>query len=528
MTYATLAIVALSLMSDGQAEPTPLPESSEDEVVLFAFDSESIPFTQNLRLEMRQPTRHPANPVLQRGPEGSPDELAVQFYGSVIREGDTFRLWYVAADRADDGLPASAHWRPAYAESKDGIHWTKPNLGLVEYHGSKDNNLILTDPSPLGMVNLKVLRDDDDPDPASRYKITTHAYFRHRRRLGTLAPFVSADGLSWRMEQSVTPVRAELPLDALVLPPVHFEPCGGLYRWDGVYYINGQNAMNAPRPYQGRIVRTYRSRDFRNWSETSHIAFVRSTQHDYLGPGRSLEGEQNHEGISVWNRGNVLLGVYGRFHGAEEWKDVSVDLGLAISNDGLHFREPLQEWTFLERGADGEWDQGGVLQGQGFENVGDSTYIYYGAWDPRPTGKLPPVPRGGVGVAVLPRDRFGDLVVELKGEGPNEYQLPKVQCELITAPIPISTSVAPRMFLNADGLGIDSQLVIELLDENETPINGFFGDDAAVIRQSGFRTPITWPGLQQGISLPDTIHLKMTFQGSKRETIRFSALYIDP
>ncbi len=29
-----------------------------------------------------------------------------------------------------------------YAESKDGIHWTKPNLGLYEFAGSKANNIV--------------------------------------------------------------------------------------------------------------------------------------------------------------------------------------------------------------------------------------------------------------------------------------------------------------------------------------------------------------------------------------------------
>lgn len=520
------SIVWSAIAIYGQAEQPAKHENPPEVTTLFAFDNQSIPYTQNLRLEMRQPTRHPANPVLQRGPAGSADELAVQFYGSVIREGDKFRLWYVAADRADDDLPSSAHWRPAYAESDDGIHWTKPNLGLVEYNGNKDNNLILTDPAPLGMVNLKVLRDEAETDPSRRYKITTHPYYRHRRRMGTLAPFVSEDGLSWRMEQPVTSERAELPLDALVLPTVHFEPCGGLYRWDGVYYINGQNAMNAPRPYQGRVIRTYRSRDFRNWSQTSHITFIRSTQHEYLGPGRSLEGEQTHEGIAVWDRGNVLLGVYGRFHGAKEWKEITVDLGFVLSNDGLRFREPLNEWTFLDRGDDGAWDQGGVLQGQGFENVGESTYIYYGTWDPRHTGSSTPVPRGGVGVAVLPRDRFGDLVVELKGEGPGDYQLPHVDCEFVTAPISTQSGSSPRLFLNAAGLGPQSRLVVELLDEHEHPIPEYSGQHAAVVQESGFRTPIVW-ATQDETQFPQSFHVKLSFVGKQREQIRFSALYVE-
>ncbi|HBL46039.1 MAG TPA: hypothetical protein DDZ90_21895, partial [Planctomycetaceae bacterium] len=99
---------------------------------LFAFDEVSLPFSQNLKLVMRAPERHPANPVVKRGGAGDPDTWAVQFYGSVIRVGDVYRMWYVAAgeDRRDRSVPRSSPWRVAYAESRDGVHWTKPGLGL--------------------------------------------------------------------------------------------------------------------------------------------------------------------------------------------------------------------------------------------------------------------------------------------------------------------------------------------------------------------------------------------------------------
>lgn len=35
----------------------------------------------------------------------------------------------------------SAAWT-GYAESRDGIRWTKPKLGTIAFRGSKDNNLI--------------------------------------------------------------------------------------------------------------------------------------------------------------------------------------------------------------------------------------------------------------------------------------------------------------------------------------------------------------------------------------------------
>lgn len=481
---------------------------------IFAFDSISIPHTQNLRLEMRQPQRHAANPVVRRGAPGTPDALGVQFYGSVIRGGGKFRMWYVAFDDDTANKVASARWRAAYAESSDGIMWTKPNLGLVEFRGSRDNNLILTDPAPLGFVNLKVLADADDPDPARRYKISTHVYFRDQRRLGTLAPFVSADGLRWKMLAPAATKNAELSKDALVLPAIHFEPCGGLYKWDGWFYACGQNAMNATRPYQGRVTRMIRSRNFVEWSATSSIGFIRTPQHGWLGAGRSLEGEQTHEGISVWNRRNVLLGLVGQWHGAAEWKDIRIDLGFVVSNDGLNFREPVHEWSFLRRGEDGAWDEGGLLQGQGFENVGEQTFIYYGAWDPR--DRALDSPRGGVGIATLPRDRFGALVVETAGEGPGDYQLPKVTSEFVTGDIAVwKTS---RFFLNADGLGADAALKIELLDHLERPLGV-----SATVRESGFQTPIAWSGARD---LPERVRIRVVFEGAKRTGIRFNAIYI--
>jgi hypothetical protein len=493
---------------------------------LFAFDSVSIPHTQNLRLEMRQPERHPANPVLRRGAPGTPDAYGVQFYGSVIREAGKYRMWYVAFDDDESNKMASARWRPAYAESVDAVNWTKPDLGLVTFKGNKHNNLILTDPTPLGLVNLKVLLDPDDPDPKRRYKATGHAYFRHNTRLGSLAPFVSADGLSWEMTTSGKTKGAELVKEDLVLPAVHFEPSGGLYKWEGLFYASGQNSMNAPQPYHGRVTRMYRSADFVSWSQTSAIGFVRVPQHTLLGAGRSREGEQTHEGISVWNRGNVLIGVSGLWHGAKEWKDVTIDLGFMISNDGLKFREAAHEWAFIKRGEDGAWDQGGLLQGQGFENIGDQTFIYYGAWDPRHWEDVPT--RGGVGIAVLPRDRFGDLVVEEVGKGPGDYQMPEIRSEFVTASIPVRSGSSPQFYVNADGLGEGAFLRIELLDALEKPLAGYSGLEAAEVRRSGFQTPVEWGGGLDGKGLPESVKLRVFFEGARNTAIRLSAIYVQP
>jgi len=481
---------------------------------LFAFDNVAIPHTQNLKLEMRQPVRHVANPVVRRGAAGSVDAHGVQFYGSIIRDGGKYRMWYVAFDDAGKSAVASERWRAAYAESVDGVRWVKPELGLVEFGGNKKNNLVDVG-GAWGFVNLKVIKDEADPDASRRYKMTTHVYFRHHTRLGTLLPFVSTDGLTWRAVTDVKPVKGELRKQDLLVPGFHLEPACGLYQWDGQFFLTAQNAMPHTHHYQGRVVRLHRSADFVNWSSTSTLAFVRTPQHEYLGAGRSREGEQNHEGIAVWNRGNVLLGVYGIWHGAAEWKDVTVDLGFVLSNDGLNFREPKNEWTLLERGKDGAWDQGGLIQGQGFENIGDQTLLYYGAWNPRTTGG-PEVPRGGVGIAAWPRDRIGDLVFDASGEGPGDYQMPNVTAELVTVSIAVKK---PRFFVNADGLGPEAALRIELLDHQEKSVAGY----STKVVQSGFQTPIEW---QSTDAIPNRVRLRVVFEGAKRKDIRLSAIYV--
>ncbi len=523
--FATLWALASGLAM--AQEPASAPYFDETKVTtLFACDDVSIPLTQNLKLVPRVPQRHPRNPVVQRGPAGSCDSWAVQFYGSVIREGSKYRLWYVAVgdDRLDRRTPRSSPWRVAYAESEDGVRWTKPYLGIVEYGGNRDNNLVELAPR-LGVVNLKVLFEPDDPNPDRRYKLGAHVWFpKNDVRLGTFAPYASRDGLHWKSLIDLQPVEAELPQHQMVLPALHFEPVGGLYKWDGVYHLSGQNAIVASRPYHGRVTREFLSPDFVHWSQASTVGFVRMPQHTLLGPGRSREGEQTHEGISVWNRGNVLIGISGLWHGGKQWEDVTIDLGLVVSNDGVRFREPFHEHVFLRRGPDGAWDQGGLLQGQGFENIGEQTYLYYGAWDPRNWQGSPP--RGGIGIATLPRDRFADLVVDETLLGPGDYQLPAIKSEFITAPIALQGNGPRRFYVNAEGLGKEAALKVEILDQTTTPLPNFSGAHAATVRTNGFQSPILWNGQAEVADLPDRVRLKVSFEGRNRSDIRCSALYV--
>lgn len=515
----SVATVSASQLDSGTFRPL---IDERDGQTLFAFDDVSIPFTRSLKVEMHAPEKYAGNPVLGRGKPGEPDSWAIHFYGSVIREkSGKFRMWYVGTgdERGQIIHHDTSLWRVLYAESDDGVNWVRPKLGLVDYRGNKENNILRLEPF-MGTINVKVLYEPDDPDHSRRYKMVTHAHWmKGKARHGTLAPYGSADGLTWKLLVDITPDQhTEMPRDKLLLPDVHFEPAGGLYKWDGFYYASGQNPIPAARNYYSRIARAHRSSDFVNWSQTSNINFVRHMQH--VGKhSRGNDGKQTHEGISVWNRGNVLLGMYGQWEGAKSWPDITINQGFVISNDGLNFREPVQEWLFMKIGADGMWDEGGLMQGQGFENVGDKTYIYYGSGDLRTwtAYKKPIPPRGSVGLATLPRDRFGDLRVSDTGEGASEF---------VTNDVTAKPGEARRLFLNADGLGADARLKIELLSHEERPLPGYSGADAAVITQGGFQIPVTWGAGDAIVGLPERFRIKATFEGERKDDIRFYAFYV--
>src|SRR3954469_1794739 len=152
------------------------------EQVLFAFDDVSIPWRDNLKLTMVQAQKHPDNPVLRHGPQGAPDHGHAVMYGSVLHIDGKFRMWYLGMIQTIiERGNAPGWWRPmCYAESDDGVHWTKPELGLEELNGSKKNNICLIEGEVFSLTRvndfLTVIHDPADPDPARRYKC---AYIAH-------------------------------------------------------------------------------------------------------------------------------------------------------------------------------------------------------------------------------------------------------------------------------------------------------------------------------------------------------------
>lgn len=119
------------------------------------LDDEWVEQTYFVSRQWHQPRRFP-DPVLVA--EHPWERWAVTMYGTVHHWRSKFRMWYVVWTRESKN-------RVCYAESDDGVAWTKPHLGLCEFNGSRDNNIVIDGTRPDRYVDdISVIDDPDDEE----------------------------------------------------------------------------------------------------------------------------------------------------------------------------------------------------------------------------------------------------------------------------------------------------------------------------------------------------------------------------
>mgnify|MGYP003306602280 CR=1 FL=1 len=168
-----------------------------DGTLVFCDDT-MLAHTENVWRSLHHPIKHEANPILEadRPWEG----YVVLQPGTVVYDehDGLFKMWYntqVSRDNPDAG------YNLCYATSSDGVHWDKPELGLVKFGQSTANNILLQD---LAWTHC-VLKDEAEADLDKRYKLL----FWTLAGDGIHAAF-SKDGVHWSLceDNPVVPKRA--------------------------------------------------------------------------------------------------------------------------------------------------------------------------------------------------------------------------------------------------------------------------------------------------------------------------------
>ncbi len=171
-------------------------------------------------------------------------------YFTFFQDGDLYRAYYRGA-HYDTTKRRSAHREvTCYAESTDGIHWTKPQLGLFEFQGSKANNIVWDGD---GRHNFTPFKDANPAcPPEARYKALASGK-------GGLLAFQSADGIHWLL-MAETPVITKGAFDSQNL--AFWDPARGCY----VEFHRGfRDGV--------RDIMTCTSEDFLHWTEPEWLGY---------------------------------------------------------------------------------------------------------------------------------------------------------------------------------------------------------------------------------------------------------------
>jgi hypothetical protein len=287
-----------------------------------------------------------------------PYEDSTMYDPTVIKEEDgRYRMWY----RANFNAPP---FYTGYAESKDGIQWTKPELGLIEYNGSKANNIIWPIAGGKGST-LSFFRDDNPQARADeRYKaIGLGSEKAGAGKRAVLHGMVSQDGIHWRSAQEEPLVRA--PLD-----DPQFDS-HNIALWDAprqqyVIYARGWARSKV------RDIRRFTSKDFRHWSEPQFIDFGSAP----------VEHLYKNAAVPYFRRPDIILMFPKRFLPARkfdpQWpEDGLSDIVFTFSRDGQHFDRRFME-AFLRPGLDPlNWHERAIEVGPTLVPTGEGEMSLY-------------------------------------------------------------------------------------------------------------------------------------------------------
>ena len=241
-------------------------------------------------------------------------------YHTLFQDGKLFRAYY----RGSHYDPAGNH-KPVvcYAESRDGIEWYRPELGLVNYQGSTRNNIIWDGPGALDFTPFR----DTNPDcrEGEEYKALGSPHSNTHEEQA-LCAFKSPDGVHWSL-LSKKPV-----MDHTVGANVFDSQ--NLAFWDprrGCYVEYHRDSIY-PGGVRFRQIMTCTSTDFRRWTKPQLLDFGDAplehlytnavtpyfrAPHIYMGFPKRLAADRRRPGNLA---GGVSDGVY------------------MTSRDGLHFK----------------------------------------------------------------------------------------------------------------------------------------------------------------------------------------------
>lgn len=447
LTAAALALMQVAALAGAGQSADPL--TGVPPYRRLFLDAMVVEESHNLSRVFHATQKYEGNPVIKK--DHPWEGWGPYVYGTVLWDGGKMRMWYqgIGKDSAD----------VSYAESTDGIHWNKPELGIVDYGGSTKNNIV----GPGRVCHIpSVIRVPNPSSPDRQWALYGYSYTE-----GASVAF-SADGLRWNWNR----------------PP---EQTNLFSTSDVTNFFYD--------PYKSRYTATYKTMNRRHRAAGVAVSDDglkwRKPVEDAVFGADDLDPDATQVyGMPVFPYQGMYIGQpwiyharwikYGRYskpevmYEAQEGSPRTVDVQMAWSWDLIHWTRPPKREPFVALGPDGAWDCKMVYTARAPILVGDRLFFYYSGYDTIHDDDAHA--KGAIGIATLRLDGFCSM------------QAGRREGWLISRREVFNT---PRVTINAK-CAAGGYVTAELVDRNNRVIPGFSRQDCVPFTGDSVRHELTW------------------------------------
>lgn len=488
--------------SEGSPQSDKKPDENPTAFTTELFlDNQMIEVTPGVSRQLHPAKKHARNPVVRcdRWCDGE----YIQPYTTMYDEEDKlFKMWARAGSNTEAGRIGDNAAYMLYFTSTDGVHWEKPDLGIVDVAGRRDHNIIFTSDLVLkspagrsyGAKEFVVPRAAMKPQgkKAFFWAVNKHPHPRdksekfialaivqdHRRGAHIVT---SPDGIHWSCASTPfwqTPHDVSGTGDDCLMHVIFDDAKKkwALYRRVIPEFSERMVANDADRE-RARDDRYYRSYayaesdDLQHWSNHQFILA--------MDPDDPPDTELYQ--FACHKFGSTYVGYMSVYYLRSPQP---IDVQLATSRDGIHFTRVCRGEAFVPSGQLGYYDfmAMGCSQPKPIV-VNDTVYFYYAA-DNTPhdadwANADPALHQGGAALATFKRDRFASLETSQFDSGP---------CRVITKPFTVGHG---KLYLNA-ATWTKGSIRVEVLNRGWQPIPGYTLAESQQIQGDALDHPVRW------------------------------------
>ena len=474
----------------------------------------------NVRLVMNPPRKTDDRSVY---PDKPWEAVGITNYGAVLPVGDSFYLYYMAMVNPPTDRPISFFGKPwsfkhtyfmCLARSADGIHWQRANTGLMEFDGSRENNIVWPTEYCWNDGGVPFLDTRPGIPEDEKFKMAVAWGGPEGKHDGGDWILKSPDGIHW------SPLTDE--------PSFYYSDQGHAVFWDDrinkyVIYLRDNSHQYDSEPFFHEVEYANRTEILTNKAGRSapHKEGIRYRDGAYRRVRRfetedlrnkwvfeettlaCAADEDDPPGIDINNSDaqkypwadNVYLMFphmlrhfyhppFSRddpFPAQEPAMDAVQDIRLMTSRDGVDFRY-ISRQPFIPLGVKGAYDSGFIHLLMGMARKGADLYLYYSCRnDSIRHGVVPQEYRfknkSFISRLVMRLDGF--VSVDADNDG-GEFTTPPMVFEGSSLELNVEASIA-------------GYVMVELLQDGK-PIEGYTWKDSDVIEGNEIDKTVTWNG----------------------------------